>query len=60
MGASALNYIEVNEFLYDGELICGVKARDVITNKSLSIKAKKVVSAAGPWVDHLRNQKEYI
>jgi len=60
MGASALNYIEVNEFLYDGELICGVKARDVITNKSLSIKAKKVVSAAGPWVDHLRKLNDSI
>lgn len=54
-GALALNYAEVTEFLYfDGHKVAGVKAKDHISGKEFEIKAKYVISAAGPWVDELR------
>ena len=60
LGASALNYIEVKDFIYSGKTISGVKALDTITGETIEIKAKKVVSAAGPWVDHLRKINKSI
>lgn len=53
-GAKALNYTEVVDFI-EGDKIQGVKVIDKSTNETYDIKAKKVVSAAGPWVDNLRN-----
>ncbi|TDT42013.1 glycerol-3-phosphate dehydrogenase [Maribacter spongiicola] len=54
-GAQALNYAKVNEFVYDGDKIAGVKAIDTVTDKEFTIKSKYVISAAGPWVDELRS-----
>ncbi|GGG37756.1 aerobic glycerol-3-phosphate dehydrogenase [Croceivirga lutea] len=53
-GTLALNYAEVTGFLYEEEKIAGVTVTDVLTNEAFEIKAKYVVSAAGPWVDELR------
>ena len=53
-GATALNYTEVTDFIYENEKIAGVKVKDVITDKAYAIKSKYVISAAGPWVDELR------
>ncbi|MFM1878716.1 MAG: hypothetical protein RLZZ241_1582 [Bacteroidota bacterium] len=54
-GALVLNYIAVEEFIYDsGGRIKGVRARDVLGSKSIGIKSKNVINAAGPWVDALR------
>lgn len=53
-GTLALNYAEVSGFLYEEEKIAGVTVTDVLTNEAFEIKAKYVVSAAGPWVDELR------
>lgn len=58
-GALALNYCEVVDFLEDEE-IKGVKVLDHIKNQSYYIKAKKVVSAAGPWVDKVRKMNESL
>ncbi len=57
LGATALNYCEVVDFL-EGDKITGVQVEDHLSKKSYSIKAKKVVSAAGPWVDKLRKMNE--
>ena len=55
-GAQALNYAEVTDFLYyDGHKVAGVKVKDQISGKEFEIKAKYVISAAGPWVDELRS-----
>jgi glycerol-3-phosphate dehydrogenase len=58
-GAVALNYCEVVDFLEDDQ-IKGVKVLDKLTNQSYDIKAKKVISAAGPWVDKLREMNESL
>jgi glycerol-3-phosphate dehydrogenase len=53
--ASILNYAGVNDFIYQYDRISGVSVTDFLTNESFIIDAKAVVSAAGPWVDHLRD-----
>lgn len=52
LGATALNYVEAAEFLYDeNKQVSGVQAVCLETGQPLSIQAKKVVNATGPWVD---------
>ncbi len=58
-GAVALNYCEVVDFLEDDE-IKGVEVVDTIKKQTYYIKATKVVSAAGPWVDKLRKMNESL
>lgn len=53
-GAHVINYLKVHEFLYENNRISGVQVTDQLTNESFTIEAKVVVSAAGPWVDELR------
>ncbi|MCJ7465520.1 MAG: glycerol-3-phosphate dehydrogenase/oxidase [Maribacter sp.] len=53
-GALALNYAEVDDFLYSDDEIRGVRVKDIISGKAFKIKAKYVINAAGPWVDELR------
>ncbi|WHY02719.1 glycerol-3-phosphate dehydrogenase/oxidase [Neobacillus sp. DY30] len=57
-GANLINYVKAEEFIYHNEVIIGVKAKDMLTNKAVNITTKKVVNAGGPWVDHIR-KKDY-
>jgi len=54
-GAEAFNYLELDSFLYHNEKIVGVKCLDHTTKGFLLFKCTQVVSAAGPWVDKLRD-----
>lgn len=54
-GATALNYATVTDFEYTDEKISGVRIKDTVSDKELTIKTKYVISAAGPWVDELRS-----
>jgi len=53
-GATILSYAKVRDFIYDNEIIAGVKVDDQLTSDSFAIQATVVVNAAGPWVDELR------
>lgn len=54
-GAVCLNYAVVTGFLYDVQgLVIGAQVDDLLGGQSLQLKARKVVNAAGPWVDTLR------
>ncbi|MGY4691407.1 glycerol-3-phosphate dehydrogenase/oxidase [Salibacterium sp. K-3] len=55
-GASLLNYTKVLDFVYDGERAAGVKVEDQLNGDIYTVKAKKIVNAAGPWVDQLREK----
>ncbi|TWT28439.1 glycerol-3-phosphate dehydrogenase/oxidase [Planomicrobium sp. CPCC 101110] len=55
-GALALNYAKVREFIYDGGNVAGIRAEDQIDGSIHEIYAKKIVNAAGPWVDTLRDK----
>ena len=53
-GAYALNYMKVTNLVYENGKVVGVNAEDLINGSVQEIRAKKVVNAAGPWVDTLR------
>jgi glycerol-3-phosphate dehydrogenase len=53
-GAVILSYAQTSDFVYNEGQVAGVKVRDNITGNEFVINAKVVVSAAGPWVDELR------
>lgn len=54
-GAVLANYVRVEDFIYHDGRITGVKAT-VDTGETLEVHASVVVSAAGPWVDQLRER----
>lgn len=53
-GTHAVNYAKVVEFIYDASKVIGVVVEDQITGDQRKIYAKKIINAAGPWVDTLR------
>jgi glycerol-3-phosphate dehydrogenase len=55
-GAKAINYAKVEEFIYEQGKAIGVKVVDQINGKSYQVFAKKIINAAGPWVDTLREK----
>jgi glycerol-3-phosphate dehydrogenase len=54
-GALSINYVKAEGFIYkeDGQ-VAGVNCKDMNTGDEFNIKARYVVSAAGPWVDKIR------
>jgi glycerol-3-phosphate dehydrogenase len=54
-GAEAANYLEVTGFEKQKKRIVAARARDVLTGNELTIRAKIIVNACGPWVDLLLN-----
>ncbi|WP_026584238.1 glycerol-3-phosphate dehydrogenase/oxidase [Bacillus sp. J33] len=56
-GALPVNYLKVEKLLYDSNgKVSGVAAIDQLSGKQHEIMAKKVVNAAGPWVDSIREK----
>jgi glycerol-3-phosphate dehydrogenase len=54
-GAHAFNYAQVDEVTRDGNgEISGVRARDLVTGRGATLRARIVVNATGPWVDDIR------
>jgi len=54
LGAICLNYTPVESFLHQGEKITGVVATDRESGDSLTIQARVVINAAGPFSDEVR------
>ncbi|MCI1858842.1 MAG: glycerol-3-phosphate dehydrogenase/oxidase [Sporolactobacillus sp.] len=54
-GTLAVNYAKVEQLLYDGSQLIGAAVKDRVTGKLYRMTAKKVVNAAGPWVDTIRD-----
>ncbi|MBN2412325.1 glycerol-3-phosphate dehydrogenase/oxidase [candidate division KSB1 bacterium] len=52
-GADVFNYVEVTDFLKNGSKVTGVKAKDNLTGQEYEIKAKMIVTTAGPWTNKL-------
>lgn len=57
-GVLATNYTKAESFIYENEKLVGVEAIDQITGEKKKIYAKKIVNAAGPWVDSLREKDQ--
>lgn len=50
-GGEIANYVEVVGFIREGEVVSGVKVRDVLTGDTFPIMASVVVNTTGPWVN---------
>lgn len=55
-GALALNYAKVIDFIYDGGKVIGIRMEDQTNGEIHEVFAKRIVNAAGPWVDTLREK----
>ncbi|KAF0826176.1 glycerol-3-phosphate dehydrogenase/oxidase [Cytobacillus firmus] len=56
-GALPVNYLKVENLLYSEQgIVCGAAAADQLTGRVHEIRAKKVINAAGPWVDSIRDK----
>ena len=54
-GAQVANRARVESFLVEGGRICGAVAACAWTGRSMRIRARAVVNAAGPWVTGVRD-----
>lgn len=59
-GADCFNYISAEDFIYENGKVCGVKAEDYLKKETFDINAQFVASAAGPWVDELRDKNNSL
>jgi glycerol-3-phosphate dehydrogenase len=56
-GARAFNYAEVEEVVRDARgTVAGVKVRDLLAGQVVTLRARVVVNATGPWVDRFRER----
>jgi glycerol-3-phosphate dehydrogenase len=56
-GARTFNYAQVEEVVRDtAGAVAGVRVRDLLTGRVVTLGASVVVNATGPWVDELRAQ----
>jgi glycerol-3-phosphate dehydrogenase len=54
-GAVCLNYIEAKNLIYNNQgKVTGADSTDLNSGNSFQVKARKVINAAGPWVDEIR------
>ncbi|RKN65120.1 glycerol-3-phosphate dehydrogenase/oxidase [Paenibacillus ginsengarvi] len=59
-GAKLVNYAKATGFLYENGRVTGVRVEDVRTGQVYSIYAKKIINAAGPWVDRVRSDDHEV
>lgn len=60
MGGHAVNYFNVEDFVYKNKKIVGIKGKDLLLSSGHEIRSKMVVNATGPWVDQLREKEEPV
>jgi glycerol-3-phosphate dehydrogenase len=59
-GAVLLNYCRLDNLLMEEGKVVGGAVTDLLSAQALNIRAKKVVNAAGPWVDRVRSTAEEV
>jgi glycerol-3-phosphate dehydrogenase len=52
-GARVCNYVAAKAFVIENGRITGIQALDHIDGRELTIRARQVVNATGPWVDEV-------
>ncbi|WP_285768136.1 glycerol-3-phosphate dehydrogenase/oxidase [Peribacillus sp. SI8-4] len=57
-GAAPINYTRVEELLYENGKVIGVRVADLLSGAAYEIYADKVINAAGPWVDSIREKDQ--
>lgn len=53
-GGQMVSRMKAIGFIYDDGKIAGVKAKDLLTNEELELRANVVINTTGPWSDKLR------
>jgi glycerol-3-phosphate dehydrogenase len=59
-GAICLNYSSFEKFIYNNKLISGIEFKYIPSNSIITVNAKQVVNATGPWVDALRKTDDSL
>jgi glycerol-3-phosphate dehydrogenase len=54
VGAVAVNYVEAVGFEFSGGRVVGVHLSDRAAGRALTVRARQVLNATGPWVDRVR------
>jgi glycerol-3-phosphate dehydrogenase len=57
-GAVCANYVRLNGLLKAKGRVCGGAVEDVLTGRSVEIRATAVVNATGPWADRIRRMSD--
>ncbi|MFK4392885.1 glycerol-3-phosphate dehydrogenase [Peribacillus frigoritolerans] len=57
-GATPINYTKVDKLLYENGKVNGVQVADLLSGDAYEIYAEKVINAAGPWVDSIREKDQ--
>jgi glycerol-3-phosphate dehydrogenase len=57
-GATACNYVEAQQFVWDGDAVCGVRVRDQLSGDVFDVRSRLTLNAAGPWADYLQVDPE--
>ncbi|MDV7765974.1 glycerol-3-phosphate dehydrogenase/oxidase [Peribacillus sp. CSMR9] len=57
-GATPINYTKVEKLLYENGKVNGVQVADLLSGDVYDIYADKVINAAGPWVDSIREKDQ--
>lgn len=52
-GAEAANYVSVEDLLFKENRLCGVKARDILSDSKFEVRGKMVLNTAGPWAHRI-------
>lgn len=55
-GAKAVNYAKVIDLIYIEGKVAGAMVKNQLNGAVYEIHAKKIINAAGPWVDNLREK----
>ncbi|MGB5322217.1 glycerol-3-phosphate dehydrogenase/oxidase [Lutimonas sp.] len=58
--ALALNYAEVKFLKNENDTVIGAQVYDHLLEKEVSVKARYVVNATGPWVDDVREHMDTV
>lgn len=53
LGLQAANYLQVTDFLQDGDTILGAQVTDALTQTTFDIQAKTIINTSGPWINEV-------
>jgi glycerol-3-phosphate dehydrogenase len=57
-GADVCNYVEAQEFVWEGNDVRGALVRDQLSGEQFPIRARVTLNAAGPWADYLHRDPQ--
>ena len=55
-GATINNYVDVKQLILQNNRVVGAQVNDELGNAAITVRAKLVINAAGPWIDDLNGQ----